>query len=126
MSQPLIGQPAPGGTPFPGWVLGSNGQYMPAQAPTGGAVGLDWNLGTGQLAVGGLTALGNLWNSWQANQLARDSFGFQKRMGEANLANSIQSYNTQLADRARARGFTEGQNPATTQAYIDQNRLPPR
>jgi hypothetical protein len=111
---------------MPGQGMMWNGQQWTVPNQGAGATGLGWNLGTGQLAVGGLTALGNLWNSWQANQLARDSFGFQKRMGEANLANSIQSYNTQLADRARARGFTEGQNPATTQAYIDQNRLPPR
>jgi hypothetical protein len=111
---------------MPGQGMTWNGQQWTVPNQGAGATGLGWNLGTGQLAVGGLTALGNLWNSWQASQLARDSFKFQKRMGEANLANSIQSYNTQLADRARARGFTEGQNPATTQAYVDQNRLPPR
>jgi hypothetical protein len=104
--------------------MGPNGQIMPPQTP--GAVGLDWNLGTAQLGMQGLATLGNLWSAWQSNQLARDAFGFQKRMGEANLANSIASYNTQLEDRARARAATEGQDPATARAYVERNRLPAR
>lgn len=104
-----------------GGMMGSNGQIMP-QSP--GAVGLGWNLGTAQLGFQGLASLGNLWNSWQANNLARDSFNFTKGMAERNLANSIASYNTQLEDRSRARAATEGQDAATAQAYVDRNRLP--
>ncbi len=48
----------------------------------GPATGLDWNLGTGQLALGGLSAIGNLWTGWNAAKLARDQFDFTKRTTE--------------------------------------------
>ena len=86
-------------------------------------MGLGWNMGTGQLALGGLQTIGSLWNAWQANKLAKEQFKFQKDFANTNLANQIQSYNTTLADRTRARTFTEGGSDAEAQAYIDANQL---
>ena len=44
-------------------------------------------------------------------------------MTNTNLNNSIQSYNTSLEDRARARGVMEGQSDEQVQSYIDKNKL---
>ncbi|QEP29867.1 hypothetical protein HYP99_gp069 [Sinorhizobium phage ort11] len=76
-----------------------------------------------KLIGGGLSTIGNLWNAFQAQKLARDSFNFQKNFANKNLANQIQSYNTALEDRARSRGFTEGQSQDQIDSYIDKNRL---
>ena len=88
--------------------MGSNtgGAYRP---PGGGPLGM--NLDTASLALGGLQSLGNLWQAWEANKLAKEQFKFNKGFATTNLANSIQSYNTTLEDRTRARAFTEGQSP---------------
>jgi hypothetical protein len=102
------------------------GSGSPTAAPGGLGTGLGWNIGTAQLALGGLETIGSLWNAWQANKLAKAQFNFQKNFANANLSNQIQNYNTTLEDRSRSRAFTEGQDPATAQAYIDHNRLADR
>lgn len=88
-----------------------------------GAVGLDWNIGTGQLALGALQGGANIWSAIQANNLAEKSLNLQTNFANRNLANSIASYNTRLEDRARARAVTEGQSDSERQAYVDRNRL---
>ena len=88
-----------------------------------GGSGLGWNLNTAQLALGGLQTIGNLWQAWEANKLAKEQFKFQKDFANENLANQIQSYNTTLEDRTRARSFTEGGSAEDAQAYIDKNKL---
>jgi len=90
------------------------------------SMGLGLNIGTGKLVLGGLETLGSLWQAYEANKLAKESFNFQKGFANTNLANQIQSYNTTLEDRGRSRAFTEGQTPQQAQAYISQNRLPAR
>lgn len=89
----------------------------------GEGTGLGMNVGTGQLALGGLQTLGNLYGSHQANKLAKDQFKFTKDVTNTNLTNQIQSYNTALADRSRARGAMEGQDQSSVEQYIDQNKL---
>ena len=84
---------------------------------------LDWNAPTLKMGFSGIGTLGNLWGAWQSNRLARDQLNFTKDVTNTNLNNQIQSYNTALEDRARARGAMEGQTTAETQAYIDKNRL---
>jgi hypothetical protein len=116
------GTPAAAAAPAFSTGGGFGGGMFGPQTPNAG-VGLGWNLGSAQLGVQGLASLGNLWSAWQSNQLATKAFNFQRGMAERNLANSISSYNTQLEDRARARGHTEGQDAATTAAYIERNRL---
>lgn len=88
--------------------------------------GLGWNLDTLQLALGGLNTIGNIWQAWEANKLAKQQFKAQKEFANINLANQIQSYNTALEDRGRSRAHTEGQDPAMAAAWISSNRLPER
>lgn len=95
----------------------------PAGAPVASPA-LGFNLDTAKLALGGLQTIGSLWQAWEANKLAREQMKFSKDFATTNLANQIQSYNTTLEDRIRARGITEGQSAEATQAYIDRNRLP--
>jgi hypothetical protein len=107
--------------------VGAGASYSDVQKfrPNGGNMGgLGFNLDTANLALGGLQSLGNLWQAWEANKLAKEQFKFQKGFSQTNLANSIQSYNTTLEDRTRSRAFTEGQSPEQAQMYIDKNRLP--
>jgi hypothetical protein len=92
-------------------------------AVNGAATPFGMNIGTGQLAMSGLSALGNLWNAYQANNLAKQSFDFTKGMATTNLGNQVQSYNTSLADRANSRAVQENQTPASAQAYIGANQM---
>ena len=84
---------------------------------------LDWNLGTGQLVLGGIGTIGNLWAAWQAQKLAKDQFNYQKDITDTNLANQIQSYNTALSDRINSRGFIQGDSQSTIDQYIEENSL---
>lgn len=85
--------------------------------------GLGFNLGTGQLVLGGIGTLGNLWNSWRAHNLAQDQFDYQKDVINTNLRNQIQAYNTRLAGLARNRAYLSGQDPSSADEYIEENRL---
>lgn len=85
--------------------------------------GLGLNIGTAQLALGGLGALGNIWSSLQANRLANEQFDFMKQFSMANLANQRQSYNTRLEDRANVRAAIEGRPEGWAMDYINRNRL---
>ena len=84
---------------------------------------LDWNLGTGQLVLGGIGTIGNLWSAWQAQKLAKEQFNYQKGITDTNLANQIQSYNTALSDRMNARGFMQGDSQSTIDQYIEENSM---
>ena len=84
---------------------------------------LDWNLGTGQLVLGGIGTIGNLWSAWQAQKLAKEQFNYQKGITDTNLANQIQSYNTALSDRINARGFMQGDEQSTIDQYIEENSM---
>lgn len=90
---------------------------------SGSNTGLGFNLGTGQLLLGGVQAIGNLWNAWQAQQLAREQFDFTKGITNTNLANQIQTYNTSLSDRINARGVMQSNTPEEINRYIEENRL---
>lgn len=115
----------------PRFALGSMGQANGGPtpqfgfAPTGmpDSSGIGFNLPTGQLALSGLAALGNLWGAYSAQKLARDQLDFTKSAFNTNLKNSLSSYNTALEDRARSRGATEGQSQAEVDAYVAKNRL---
>lgn len=94
-----------------------------AASPAPQAGGIGFNLGTGQLALQGLGALGNFWNAREARNMARDQFDFAKGIANTNINNSIQSYNTALEDRLRARGATEGSSDSAVADQIARNRL---
>ena len=84
---------------------------------------LGMNLGTGQLVLGGIGTIGNLWSAWQAQKLAKEQFNYQKGITDTNLANQIQSYNTALSDRITSRGFTQGDSQSTIDQYIEENSM---
>lgn len=105
------------------WGGGSSTGSASSIGSGGASSGLGFNLGTGQLALQGLGALGNLWNANKANKMAADQFKFAKGITNTNINNSIQAYNTALADRYRARGITEGTSEADVAAQIERNRL---
>ena len=79
--------------------------------------------GVGQFALGAIQTLGSLWNSFQQNKLAKQSFQFQKDAFNTNLANQEKSYNTALEDRINARYVNEGRSQAEADAYIKDHSL---
>lgn len=81
------------------------------------------NLPSLQVGLSGLQTLSNLWNAFQQTSLAKQQLAYTKQIGNANLTNQIQSYNTNLTDRANSRGVMEGLTPTQTQAYINTNQL---
>lgn len=92
-------------------------------AQNGLGAGLGANIGTGQLVLGGLGTLGNLWTAWNANQLAQQSFAFNKTLASQNYANQAQSYNTNLTGMESARASMENLTPAQVSAYDSANSL---
>ena len=89
----------------------------------GAGTGLGFNIGTGQLALGGLSALTNLWGANKQMKLAEDQFDFTKKIATTNLNNQVKSYNTALEDRIRSRAAMEGSSSAEAEAYLNKNRL---
>lgn len=83
--------------------------------------GLGFNMDTLRLGLGGLQTIGNLWNSFEANNLAKDQFGYTKKITDTNLDNSIRSYNTTLEDKIRARSAMEGRPEGYSEEYIAKN-----
>jgi hypothetical protein len=113
-----------GGLDMRGGLIGTPGAGVPGANPTSpGLAGLGWNIGTGQLVLGGLSSLGNLWSGIQAQNLAKQQFNFSKDFANANLANQIRSYNTRLEDRARSRQSIEGTPQSVTDEYVARNRM---
>jgi hypothetical protein len=85
--------------------------------------GLGPNIGTGQLALSGLGALGNLWTGMQAQDMAKKQFGLASTVANANLANQIRSYNNALEDRVRSRMVAENRNPDEAESYLATRRM---
>lgn len=118
---------APG---FNGWFNGIMGNTTAPNSSNSGSTPFGANLGTAGLALGGLQTLAGIYSAFQGQQLAEDTFDFQKRTTQANMANQIQSYNTTLADRIRARAIGEGGHNGgmirgDVQPYLRQNQLKP-
>lgn len=91
--------------------------------PTNFGGQLGFNLPTANLALSGLSTIGNLWAAFQAQKLAKQQFKYTKNVTDTNLANQMKSYNTTLADRAFSRAKVEGRDNASAQTYIDANQL---
>lgn len=81
-----------------------------------GSKGLD-------LGLQGLQTIAGIWNANKMYKLANKQFNMQKEFANANLNNTIQSYNTRLSDRARSRGFVEGQTQEQIDDYVNKNRM---
>lgn len=92
-------------------------------ASNGLGAGLGMNIGTGQLALGGLSSLAGIWGALNSNKLANQQFKFTKDTTNTNLNNQIKSYNTALEDRITARAATQGQDSAYVNDYLNKNRL---
>jgi hypothetical protein len=118
-------QTAPIGSNMVGMGGVTAGMNLPANNTLGGQGnnGLGFNLGTGQLVLGGIQAIGNIWAAMEAQKLGREQFNFQKGITNTNLANQITSYNTTLADRIKSRSFTEGRPDGYAEQYIEDNKL---
>lgn len=106
-----------------GTINGGIQPTAPMTAPNSALSGLGMNLGTAQLGLGAIGTIGSLWSAWQAQQLAREQFQFQKGITNENLANSIQSYNTSLADKIAGRATFNGLTQKDQRDYIDKNKL---
>ena len=102
-------------------VTGSN--VAGAGSNLGAGTGLGFNVGTGGIAIQGLSSLADIWSAMQQQKLAKEQFGFQKEVTNTNLNNSIKSYNTALEDRFGSRGVAEGRSDEYTRDKIAQNRL---
>lgn len=118
--------------------LNGNGSVMPnmwdtqTQAlqqlggnPTAAGSDLGFNLGTMNMGVNALAAIGGLYNASQYNKLAKEQYAFTKEVTNTNLNNQIKTYNTTLEDRALARGRLNGEaDPsAYAAAYTDKNKI---
>ena len=91
------------------WLLGSGDQKEQALSP----------LGQG---VGALSGLMSMWNGYQANQLAKKQFEFQKQAFNTNMAAAKTSYNNSLtnqANRMAARGDS-ALNGMTADQYVSK------
>ena len=71
----------------------------------------------------GIGAIGGLWGAIQQNKIAKQQLALSREAYNTNMNNTIQSYNTQLADRIRARYIMEGRSEAEMQEYIEKNSL---
>jgi hypothetical protein len=79
--------------------------------------------GLAQMGLGAISTIGNLWNSFQQNKIAKETLSFQKDAYKTNLGNQTQSYNTALEGRIRSRYDFEGKSDKSADTYIDKNKL---
>ena len=100
-------------------------QQLGGNGTTAADNGLRFNLGTMNMGVNALAAVGGLYNAFQSNKLAKEQFAFTKEVTNTNLNNQIKTYNTTLEDRALARGRLNGEaDPsAYAAAYTDKNKI---
>lgn len=104
---------------------GETNTFLGLPKREGGDSGMNFLGEGGMLDFGlqGLQTIAGIVNANKVNKLARDQFNFQKGVANTNLNNTISSYNTRLADRARSRGFVEGQSQDQVDEYVNNNRL---
>lgn len=113
-----------GDTNLVGQDLGVDIGKLSGLGESGGGLFDGMSLGEGlNYGLTGLQAISSLWAAFNANKMAKKQFNFNKEVTTANMDNSIQSYNTALADRARARAVTENRDQASADAYVEENRL---
>lgn len=92
-------------------------------AGAGGPLGLGMNMPTLQLGIGALQTGAGLYTGLQALGLANKQYKLSREMSNANLNNSISSYNTSLEDRVRARYGVEGKSQDAASGYIDSHKM---
>lgn len=119
-SQSLM--PASGAMPAMGGGLnwGASAQPQGFLAKAGSWLSNGNNAGT---LVQGLGTLTNAYLGYQQLKQAKQAFGLQKEMANANLVNSIASYNTSLEDRIRGRTADYGGKENDVQSYLAKHSL---
>lgn len=95
-----------------------------------GQSGLVDTLGGWGNIMQGIGSLGNLYMGLQniglqkdALSLAKDSYNTSKALSQANLNNSVDAYNTSLADRYRARAYAETGDASAYDNQIEERKL---
>jgi hypothetical protein len=86
-------------------------------------LGFGMNMDTFKLGANMLQTGAGLYTGLQALGLANKQYKLSREMANANLNNSIQSYNTSLEDRVRARHGVEGKSQGETESYIASNKM---
>ena len=82
-----------------------------------------FNIGSVGTMVQGAGALMNAYLGFKNYKLAKEQLGFQKDAFNANLNNSIQTYNTSLEDRIRGRTAAHEGKEGEVQAYLAKHSL---
>ena len=99
----------------------------PGSTQTGGAFfkNADGSFNTNnlQLMMGGVQMLGNLWNSYQQQKIAKEQLSLARETFQTNLENNRTTYNTALEDRIRSRYNTEGRTTAEANSYLSEHNL---
>jgi len=67
----------------------------------------------------GLQGIGNFYNAYTNNKLAKDQLAFTKDFAYKNMANQTKMINTQLSDRSNARAASYGMRGDAKQKYTD-------
>ncbi|MBL1322182.1 MAG: hypothetical protein COA63_014155 [Methylophaga sp.] len=113
-----------------GYGMDQYGGNQPQQQGGTNYFGQNGSGGGGGLNLSGLQAIssmigtiGGLFNSFQANKLAKETFQFKKDAYGTNLKNSTQQYNTTLEDRIRSRYVTEGRASGEADQYLKNHNL---
>jgi hypothetical protein len=129
MSPELGGLPGNQQVTMPGGLSASmdwlNKNKQPDVLGAGGTAPLEFgmNLPTAQLGFGALQTGAGLYTGLQALGLANKQYKLSREMANANLNNSISSYNTSLEDRVRSRYGVEGKSQDEAGAYINSHKM---
>jgi hypothetical protein len=78
------------------------------------------NLGSGVSILGDLAGI---YLGFQEQKMAKRQFGAQLGFANANLENSVKSYNNRYSDMLTSRGFTQGTSNNETQQAITSGSL---
>lgn len=107
-------------------------QYGMGAAPAGDSNGglmssflqqRDGSGGYGQVGLGMLQGLGNLYLGMQQYKLAKDSLNFQKDSFNKDYAARVKNYNSSIEDRQAARVSANPNAYTSVGDYMKQNRL---
>lgn len=101
---------------------GGIGSFGSGLGSTGNS-GFGLNLGTLGFGLNALGTLGGLYSGISALNLANKQYNLQSQMANANLNNSIKSYNTALNDRISSRAVAENKGQDYVNNYMQQNQL---
>lgn len=84
-----------------------------------------WNSPTGKVMLGlqGLSTIGGLYGSIQANQLARDQYNYSKYLSTKNFNNAAQAYNTALKNRTQNSARMNRQGNDVAEARYQEGKM---